>query len=179
MHVYKRAHNAHVKIYGTHKMYVLVTYCVNKPFLNFVWLIYLDFWILAYCVFTIPFFKPFFTNTKILTIKICLVCPRVFIFFTKSAWVSDGKNLSLYRCHLCFVVIHQSNQVSLILRWNGTHSSHKNYKTCTINPFKTDKRATNDNPTLSKIGTTSKVSLELTSIIKFGRRGAHWPSSQS
>ena len=173
MHVCKRTHNVHVKIYGTHKMHVLVTYCVKKPFLNFVW--FLDFSIL--CVYCSFYLNLFLQIQKYCPLKCVWRVQGYSIFFIESASVSDGKNPSLYH-HLCFVVIHQSNQVSLILRWNSTHSSHKNCKICMINPFEIDKRAANDNP-ISKSETTIKMSLELTSRIKLGRQGANAPNSRS
>ena len=57
---------------------------------------------------------------------------------------------------------------------------HKNYKTWITNPLKTDKMGANGNLRLclkSKPQTKSlsKVSLELTSMINLGRRGARAP----
>ena len=80
VHVCNRARNVHLNIYDAHKMYVYVT-CMNKLFLNFVWLIYLCFSILAYRLFTLRLYKPaFFRNTKLLSIKICSLCSRILHF---------------------------------------------------------------------------------------------------
>lgn len=80
----KGARNVHVKIYDVHKTYVHITYWTNKWFLNFSLinniLIFLHFSIcIIYCSFCE---SPFFTHTKILSIKTCLVCPRIFSLST-------------------------------------------------------------------------------------------------
>ena len=55
LHVRKPARNVHLKIYNTREMYVYVTYRTKKLFLNFVWLIYLYYCILAHPLFTDKF----------------------------------------------------------------------------------------------------------------------------
>ena len=60
--VCKHAWNRHVKISKPHKTYVHVTCCINKLFLNFVWLICLYYCILAYYLFTVRFIQTFFSS---------------------------------------------------------------------------------------------------------------------
>ena len=70
MHICKRVCNVLVKIYHVYVMYMRITYPTNKLFLNFVWLIYLHFLILAHLLLTFCFIQSYIsTDTKMFSLK--------------------------------------------------------------------------------------------------------------